>query len=525
MSVPAEEPRLLTRRRFLRDAAIVTVGGLSLAGLSYELAARRDGSAHRSANASGGISAAALAAPADAEASAQPSPPPGAGRQRYRSRPDLTPPILTVATAAGRTSAGLLFLTPNNGAGADGPMIVDDTGALVWLRPDSGASAADLRVATYRGAPVLTWWEGAVNGGIGSGAHVVVDTMYREIARVKAGNGGTADLHEFQLTPRGTALFFSDASVAPRIVASANPPPWSVMDCAVHEVDLATQRLVFEWHAAAHIDIEESYASPPTASSQVYDYIHANSIDVLPGGDLLVSARNTCAVYRVSRSTGEIVWRLGGKRSDFTMGTGATFGYQHDARLQPDGTYTLFDDGSAPGHSRAIVLRLDETAMTAKLVREYRRPTDILATSQGNMQMLPNGNVFVGWGSQPWLSEFSPDGTLLYDATFPAAVQSYRDFRLPWTASPGEPPTIALDAGAPGSLTVYASWNGATEVASWDVVAGDTVGSLGLVGSAARSGFETAIPVTTNRPLVAARALDAGGRTLGVSVPVSTYPG
>ena len=525
MRDPAKDPTLFSRRHFLRTAALA-VGGISVTTLAYELATaggNGPGSAAASSIPSGALTAAGLAVPAGSPGSSNPGTPAhGAGRHAFRSRPDLAPPVLTVAVSAAGTAAGLLFLTPNNGAGADGPMIVDDAGDLVWLRPDNGVAAADLRVATYRGAPVLTWWEGSVNGGIGSGAHVIVDATYREIARVRAGHGGTADLHEFQVTPQGTALFFSDSSVAPRIAATASPPPWGVMDCAINEVDIATGRLLFEWHAADHIDIAESSANPPSKSSQVYDYIHANSIEILPGGDLLISARNTCALYRVSRSTGEIVWRLGGKRSDFAMGAGTAFGYQHDARLQADGTYTLFDDGAAPGHSRAIALRVDETAMTATLVREYRRPVDILATSQGNMQVLPNGNVFVGWGSQPWLSEFSSDGTLLYDATFPAAVQSYRDFRLPWSALPVVPPTIALDVDAPGSFTVYASWNGATGVAGWDVMAGETVGSLGVVGSAARSGFETVIPVTTNRQLIAARARDAAGRVLGISVPIST---
>ena len=522
--VPGGQPPLLSRRRFLRLAGLATIGGISVTTLAYQLIDRAGIGATAGRSPAGAIEAAGFAGSTEVDRSPVPGPTaPGTDRQKFRTRPDLIPPILHISVANAGTAPGLLFLTPANGAGNDGPLILDDRGELVWLRPHTAAAAADFRMTTYRGASVLTWWEGAVNGGIGAGEHVMADDRYREIARIRAGHGGTADLHEFQVTPGGTALFFSDAGVAPRMPAGATTPAWAVMDCAIHEVDIATGELVFEWHAADHIDLDESYATEPTGDAHVYDYVHANSIEPLPDGDLLVSARNTCAVYRVSRSTGQIVWRLGGKRSDFAMGAGANFGYQHDVRLQADGTYTLFDDESAPGHSRAIVLRVDETARTATLVREYRRPVDILSTSQGNMQVLPNGNVFVGWGSQAWLSEFRPDGTLLYDATFPSATQSYRDYRMPWVGRPLDAPAMAVDATG-ADTRAYMSWNGATEVAVWEVLAGDTVGSLQVVGTVARTGFETAMTVTTAKPLLAARARDAGGVILGVSVPIPTRP-
>ena len=216
------------------------------------------------------------------------------------------------------------------------------------------------------------------------------------------------------------------------------------MDCAIQEIDLTTGVLLFEWHTADYIEVEESTVGAPTAPNAVYDYVHANSIDVDTDGTLLVSARNTSTIYKIDRQSGEIRWRLGGKRSDFAMGPGTTFNYQHDARRQADGTLTIFDDGAGPGPSRAIVLRLDETAMTATLVREYAQPQGLFATSQGNMQILPNGDVFVGWGSLPHFSEFSGDGKLLINATFTAS-QSYRDYRFPWVGQPADAPAIALE--------------------------------------------------------------------------------
>src|SRR6185295_5063987 len=177
---------------------------------------------------------------------------------------------------------------------------------------------------------------------------------------------------------------------------------------------------------------------------------------------------------------------------------------------QPDGTLTLFDDSATPGRSRALVLELDEAARTARRVRDYVHPKGLLSTSQGNAQVLPNGDVFVGWGSQPYFSEFAADGTLLFDATFPTGVQSYRDTRSPWVGRPSDAPAVAVETDQ-AALTVHASWNGATEVARWTVLGGTSAGALTPVGSAARAGFETAIALDSRPTFVAARALDADG--------------
>jgi hypothetical protein len=217
-----------------------------------------------------------------------------------------------------------------------------------------------------------------------------------------------------------------------------------------------------------------------------------------------------------------VIWRLGGKRSDFAMGPGTAFALQHDARRQADGTITIFDDGQAPGFSRGIVLRVDETSMTATLVREYLQPQRLLSTSQGNLQVLPNGHVFIGWGSVPRFSEFGADGRLVLDAGFTAS-QSYRDQRFPWVGRPAEPPAVAIDAQGPGAV-VFASWNGATEVARWDVLAGPKPASLRQVASGPRTGFETIIPVAklaADDAVIAVRAVDATGAALGASSAIA----
>lgn len=503
--------RAFTRRHFLGLAGVLAAGGAAIGvlGLARQTTSPESPSPSPSATAA----AAAVATP-------QPSPTQGP-RRHFRSRPDLAPPLLAVTVRAGARSPGLIFLTPANGTNHDGPTVIDETGELVWMRPDTGGYATNLRAAIYRGAPVLTWWQGTVNGGIGSGEHVIVDATYREILRIQGANGRQADLHELQVTAHDTALILADASASllPPVGAAASNAPSQIMDCAIQEIDLATGRLLFEWHSTDHVGVDESVADVPTDAGSVYDYFHANSIEVDTDGDLIVSARNTSAVYKVNRQTGQIRWRLGGKRSDFSMGPGTTFALQHDARRQPDGTITIFDDGQAPGHSRAIVLRLDESAMTATLVREYLQPQALLATSQGNVQVLPTGNVFVGWGALPRFSEFGATGQLLYDATF-TATQSYRDYRFPWVGRPAAAPDLAVDGGG-GSLTIYASWNGATEVATWDVLTGPNAAGLAPVATAPRTGFETAVVVKSIDPFVAVRARDASGAVLGTSAVVS----
>jgi outer membrane protein assembly factor BamB len=377
---------------------------------------------------------------------------------------------------------------------------------------------ANLHVIERSGKPALAWWEGTINGGIGAGDVVLADSTYREISRIHAGNGRRADLHEFQLTAQGTALLLADAGVAATDAPGGTGLAGQVIDCAVQEIDLQTGAVRFEWHTITDIAIDESYVDPPAnPTASIYDYVHANSIEVDHDGTLLVSARNTSTVYKIDRTTGAIVWRLGGKQSDFAMGTGATFSWQHDARRQADGTLTIFDDGASPGHSRGIVLRLDEQAKTATLVRAFEHPAPLLARSQGNMQVLPGGNVLIGWGDAGYVSEFSANGKIVFDATYPAAVQSYRNYRQAWTGRPADLPAAAAVSGPGGSVTAFASWNGATEVATWDVLAGPSAGALKLAGSVPRSGFETSIPVRGPAQWVQVVARNARGAVLGSS--------
>jgi hypothetical protein len=453
------------------------------------------------------------------------SPAPREAVRAFHSRPDLNPPAVEVTTQAHHTAPGYIFVAPQKGsAGQGGSMIIDDSGEVVWFRPLQRRYGRphDLKVQSYRGKSVLTWMDGVKE-------YVIFDHAYREIARFSAGNGRNGDHHEFLISPQDTAL-----------ITIYNPVPWDLSSIGglkndrvwqgiVQELDIESGEVLFEWHSLEHVGLVETYATVSQDGSPGFDYFHVNSIEVDHDSNLLVSARQTFAVYKIDRNTGEVIWRLGGKKSDFEMGPGTRFAFQHDARRQRDGTISIFDNGTTVFHgnvpevvegSRAIVLELDEEQMSASLVREYTHPDKQYADAAGNVQVLENGNVFVGWGRAHTVSEFSKDGELLFDAKLPPQNRFYRAFRFPWSAQPSDRPAAVAERTSEEEVRVYASWNGATEVESWEVLAGSSPDRLETVGAVPRDGFETAMLVQTSDPYLVVCAKERFGRVLGTSTPV-----
>ncbi len=451
--------------------------------------------------------------------------------QRFRSRPDLQPPTVTVTTHAAGTTPGEILLAPYSGPGQYGPMILDESGSLVYFKALSpaGARAADFRVQQYDGRPVLTWWQDPlIAGGQSTAGDVIADSSYRQIAVVRAGNGYQPDLHEFQITPQGLGLITVYDGIDCNLSAVGGARNAAVADTLLQEIDLKTGLVVYEWHSLDHVPLRDSYASASRSSRTTpFDFFHINAIDVGPGGDLLVDARNTWAAYDVDPQSGQVLWELGGKQSNFALGRGAATAWQHDAREQPDGTITFFDNGASPavhGQSRAIALRLDPDQKTATLVREQPHPgRPLVAGSQGDVQVLAGGAWMVGWGESPYFSEFAADGQLVFDAYLPATYESYRAYRLAWSGRPEEPPALVVERSSVGGAVAFASWNGATELASWRLLAGDSAAHLVPVASAPRAGFETALAVPSLAPgsYVQAQALDASGAVIGASRPLS----
>ncbi|HSZ69884.1 MAG TPA: arylsulfotransferase family protein [Solirubrobacteraceae bacterium] len=478
--------RTLTRRQLLRTAG-AGAAGVALAGTAGEL----------------------LAGALASRAPAAPLPP------KWRSRPDLRIPALTVTRRAEGVSEDAIFIAPyNSPIGQAGAVIVDNRGEPIWENPLAGKVTMNFRVQRYRGSPVLTWWEGSIELGHGVGEYVIADAAYRTVRRVQAARGLRGDLHEFVITPRDTALLTSYVVTEADLTAVGGARRGTIQDAIFQEIDLASGRVLLEWHSLDHVALEESYA-PVEAD---WDFFHINSVDVDGDGGLLVSARSTHTIYKVDRG-GSIRWRLGGKRGDFAMGPGSEFAWQHDARRQPEGTLTVFDNGATPAverRSRALILDVDERAMTAALVRQYTHPR-ILAGSQGSVQLLANGNVFVGWGEAPRVSEFRRSGEIVFDAVLGAQYECYRAFRLPWTGRPAQAPAIAV-AGAGRDAIAYASWNGASEVRAWQLLGGAQPNRLLPIRTARSRGFETALATAAaSGPCFAVRALDASGAPRGQS--------
>jgi hypothetical protein len=443
--------------------------------------------------------------------------------QSFYTLPGVQAPIMTVTRADRDPAAGEIFTTNGPGPGQYGPLIYTPQGRLVWFGELPGAETAeDLNVQAYRGQTVLTWWKGRVlQFGFGQGEDLVMNSRYQVIARLPGGNGLRADLHDFQLAPNDVAYVTAFNPLRCDLTGASGSPDGTITDTAIQELDMKTGLVRWEWHsldhvAAAESEVETSHGSTP------WDYFHLNSIDREPNGDLLISARSTWAAYQLQAGSGKILWRLGGNRSSFKMGPGTRTAWQHDARMLPGGEVTLFDDGANPPihkQSRGLRIVLDMAKREARLAADYTHADPpLLAASQGNMQTLPTGASLIGYGGVPEISEYAADGSLLFDAHQPYDMSFYRAFRHPWSAVPASPPAVLASLNNTGEETiVHASWNGATGVASWRVLAGERPRSLSVQATIGAQAFESATTLPRKYAYASVQALDSGGTVLGTS--------
>ncbi|MDX6605203.1 MAG: hypothetical protein QOF23_1712 [Solirubrobacterales bacterium] len=444
----------------------------------------------------------------------------------------LQPPPISVLKTSPGLAPGSIFVAPKKltaVSGQLGPEIIDNQGRPIWFQPiDSPYTATDFRVQQYQGKPVLTFDVGQSTGGPGhsEGEDVILNQHYQQIATVSAGNGLKADQHEFALTPQGTALITIYHQVPYDLSSVGGPVNGSVLDGVVQEIDVKTGKVLFQWDSLAHVPITDSYAPVPTNPSTPYDYFHVNSVNLDSDGNLLISARHTWTVYKVDRQTGDVVWRLGGKESDFELGPGVQFAWQHNALPeagQPN-TIRIFDNEASPQvgpQSRVIDVHLDLQSKTATLVSSVVHPDGISAGSQGNAQRLPDGHLFVGWGQTGRVSEFDSEGNLLWDGQTPTGYDTYRAYRSPWVGLPTSDPTAVARRVDGNDVDVSAIWNGATEVDRWVVLAGEEPhGRFTPAGSASWNGLDTSISAQTGAPYVKVLALDARGNVIGRSQAV-----
>lgn len=481
----------------------------------------------------------------------------------FVSEPNLHPMKVSVNYYdATQLASGSIFNSPYTGSntatyGQSGALITDNDGNPIWFRALNNSSLTDFdfRVQQYLGAPVLTFWQGTVatspvytnlpSGAAEPGAcYYILDNHYQTIKTVSARNGFVADNHEFLITPKNTALFLATKVIPMDLTSYGGPQNGSIHDFSIQEIDLATNELIYFWDAKEHIPLESSHlaASTATASGNVWDPYHLNSLDLVANNDndIVFSSRSTWTIYRLNKPTGKFVWQLAGDGSgDFKIPNGdAQFSWQHDARYISDNVISMFDDacddcygsvppGTAPSHG--LVLKLDFNSMTAAVEKSYYHDPNLFSSAQGNTQWLENGNKFVGWGNG-YYTEFAGAGntaltlatSTLYDAKMAGSNISYRTYRYNWVATPNYPPSIVATSNG-GGLAVYASWNGSTETRLWQVYAGATANNLKLITSAAKTGFETKIPFTGNGfQYFQVKAVDANGVIIGVSSVVTS---
>jgi EmrB/QacA subfamily drug resistance transporter len=460
------------------------------------------------------------------------------GAYSFVTAPSLHPPEIrsTQRAPSGQLAPGYIFtanfydLNEPPVIGQSGPLMLDRHLQPVWFQPvPEKVVAANLSPQTYHGKPALAWWQGAVTntGATESGEYVVVNQHYRPVARLKAKDGWVLTLHELVIS--GNHAWVTANKNKPMDLSKyGGAYNGALIDSAVQEYDLQTGKLLRNWDALDHIPLSESQASLPT-NGFPWDAYHINSVELVGDGTFLVSMRDTWAAYLVNIDTGGIEWTLGGRHSSFKFGPRAAFQWQHDVSLQAGSTVSLYDDHCCQltgggtyveptGPSRGLVLKLDQQTRTATFAAQYTRGEDFDAAYMGDTQPLPNGNVFVGWGSEPYFSEYSRSGRLLFEGELPGPNLTYRATLEQWVGLPLSPPVGAARRTG-GRTTVYASWNGATEVLSWRVLAGSSAGRMSVVATHAKSGFETAIPVPQSYTSFKVQALDTGGRVIGTSRP------
>ena len=413
-----------------------------------------------------------------------------------------------------------------------GPELLDSRARPVWFHRASG-QVFGVQQETYRGKPVLVWFQSPLGLARDTrprvqprspGEVVIYDQHYRRIARLRAHSPWTTDLHDASIVGGDIWITVIRLVSHQDLTAYGGPRNGSVTDVGLQEFQVSTGRLLRTWdvlnpHGKPSVPLSDSYER----ASQGWDAYHLNSVQALPNGDVLVSMRNTWAVYLIDPVSGRILWTLGGRNSSFHIPRDARFAWQHDAQLvrPADGRgrdieLTLFDDNSSRGPARGLILRLDTITRRAALVGSYPHHPSYYAQFLGSMRLLPNGNALVDWGSpDAYFTEFSRSGRELLNVTWPGEQQSYRTlFTDTWVGSPYYPPS-----GAVRGQTVYASWNGATQVARWKVLAGSSTSALRVVASAARTGFETAIRLRQSHPVYDVQALGTHGQVLGTSHP------
>jgi hypothetical protein len=501
--------------------------------------------------------------------------------ETFLSRPDITGAVSVQITRSNLSSAspasGFTFLAPylsDFATESYGPQIVDRNGELVWYGNETiHKRAMDLHVCDYKTPNIgdhlcLHDATPIQQGGHSSGLIRFFDNTYTEIDSYNgSGNLIAPDIHDLN-TPigQGGSSFIQDVyqTVSANLSIFSGPEYGYAISGCFQEIRFLDRAVVFQWCSLDYVPLDDTYLYIPQTADKAHnlitgdgssgapwDYFHINAIGKNAEGDYLVSSRHTDTIFKVAGLTsttghipGAIIWRLGGKHNDFTMLDGLNFSRQHTVRFHgttsTETQLTIFDNASDGEYrsaqaSSGMWITLNNVSMTASLTHQYLSPgNNMSVSSQGQVQKLHNGNIFIGWGALPYYSEYTLDGDLLFHAHFGAAgadyMQSYRAWKYDWVGYPTEPPTLFLYAQYCNTTQVsaYVSWNGATDVSLWRFytsayVAGPFRTLAG--GDVTRKGFETSAILSETQPTSFAyvEGLDSTGNVLGTSRTMESF--
>ncbi|KAH6637526.1 ASST-domain-containing protein [Boeremia exigua] len=471
----------------------------------------------------------------------------------FRSRPDLHAPIINFDILRPELLApGYLFLAPYRNTDP-GPYIYDNNGQLVWSSAGTlgGSTSHNPHVCEYQGADHICFFQGNQHHGWARGHGVIMNNNYRVVRTVEAVGAATQmDMHEFRLIDGGKRALVTIYQPRQYDLGAFGVGPgigW-IHDSLFQEIDVETGELLFEWRALDHIAPSFSYTCIDCTDTSgngltrdtPWDFFHINSIDKNAEGDYLISARHVGAVYKISGVTGQVIWQLNGANPTF-KNVNLHFSSQHHALFfKENATHTLislFDNASntfniTNRESRGMLIGINHVQRTASKLHEWRAPEErgILSGSQGNMQILPEKNFFIGWGDHAYFSEHLPSGeAVMYGKVAQRAsdVMMYRCNKYVWKGEPLTSPSLWTYSRTDSSnLVFYVSWNGATEVRYWNFFTADSSnGPWKLAGTANKTGFETEYTLSSSKGWAYAEALDADHKPLkrGRSSIVKTF--
>jgi hypothetical protein len=464
----------------------------------------------------------------------------------FDKRPDIRAPVFEISLKNdGLISPGYFFLAPYSGD-TPGPYIYDNNANLIWSGVNGSTTDLfqDLHVCSYNNSDHLCFFQGARIDGYARGRHAILDSSYKPTTSVQSGEGlEMSDMHEAAVLDGKTMLITIYQPRTTDLEAyNITPGPGWVVDGVFQEIDIHSGNVIFEWSSLDHVSVADSYTplrmNPAVgdglSNNTAWDYFHINSVDKNQDGDYLVSSRHTSCIYKISGKDGSVVWRLGGTQSSFHL-TNYNFSSQHDARFRSGNDTTtvlsFFDNGSDNYRNTSMtssgnIVSIDHTTNTSTMIRKYQAPgAGLRAWSQGNLQILSNKNVIIGWGSNPSISEHLEDGTPVFFASLadPAAM-NYRAFKFNWTAKPEEPPTLRVFSSSPNSATTFwMSWNGATEVDYWNIYTTTSTSDQFMpLAKADNLGFQTTYVSPSWHPKAFAEAIGKDGTSLANSSIVIT---